>query len=470
MDLSADLSGPLTEGQLVQRNSLLQSRCKTSPERLLLLVITLVALAMSDSASAFQQPGSTLPPGFKPPLQIPRYFQIEDEKTTDAAFNDWNKKERTAYQAALTNRSLDAVIDGKTVKKRIEEGIWMRVARFSLKSQRSELRGRRRELSLQDIDLRAKVADVREFVLQQTVEQAKTLLTGNFHVRLHAVFLIGDLNLEPVKIGAGAKPAIAYSGGVPLLLSVLSETIDGKAVPQPEAIKIRAAHALRRILTKSNLPKQPNEKTRLAIARVLLAEVETDPDPAYEWVLIHALADVGVPMVSDGNGPGKPEIVTALARVMADPTRTLRNRCRAARLLGRTPIPGGVKLAPITWGIADLATQIGGQYATRIRPVHAIFYFQDLYYAYKAPPSDGKARAGLPLDDAYQVVKPVMAFFVKALMAAPIAPVSIPQAMLQQLVEVQKKKPADMSIWAGDPPIDQKKSKSSEERPVPPAG
>ncbi|MDA0590605.1 MAG: hypothetical protein O3C17_21625 [Planctomycetota bacterium] len=458
----------------MQRNRLLQSRCKTPPERLLLSVMALVVLAMSDSASAFQQQGSELPPDFKPPRQIPRYFQIEDEKTTDAAFDEWNKKERTAYHAALAGRSLDAEIDGKTVKKRIEDGVWMRVARFSLKSQRSELRDLRRELALQDVDLRAKVADVREFALQQIVKQATTLLTGNFHVRLHAVFLIGDLNLEPAKIGAGSKPAIAYSGGVPLLLSVLTETIDGKAVPQPEAIKVRAAHALWRILTESNLPKQPNEKTRLEIARVLLAEVEANPDPAYEWVLIHALADVGVPLVSAGAGPGKPEIVTALARVMTDPTRNLRNRCRAARLLGRTPIPGGVKLAPITWGIADLATQIGGQYATRIQPVHAIFYFQDLYYAYKAPPgestSDGKTRAGLPEDDAYVVVKSVMAFFVKALMAAPVVPAGIPQAMLQQLVEVQKKKPADMSIWAGDAPIDQKKSKSSEERPAPPAG
>lgn len=435
----------------------------------------LVALATSDSVLAFQQPGSALPPTFKPPRKIPKYFQIEDEKTTEDAFDEWNKKERTAYQAALANRSLDAVIDGKTVKKRIEEGIKMRVARFSLKSQRSELRDRRRELALQDIDLRAKNGDeVRAFALQQIVEQTKTLLTGNFHVRLHAVFLVGDLNLQPQVIGAGAKPAIAYSGGVTLLLEVLTETIDGKSVPQPEAIKIRAAHALKRILTASNLPKQPNEKTRIAIAKVLLAEVDDNPDPAYEWVLIHALADVGVPLISGEAGPGKPAIVSALARIMLDPTRSLRNRCRAARFLGRTPIPGGVKLAPITWGIAQLGHQVGTQYATRIRPIHAIFYFQDLFFAYSSPPgegtSDGKAKAGLPKDEAFDVIKPVMAFFVKALMAAPVAPASIPQAMLQQLDEVQKKKPADMSIWLGDPPIDQKKSKSSEERPAPPAG
>jgi hypothetical protein len=453
----------------VQRKSLLQSRCKMSSKGLLLLMIL---LATSASASAFQAPGA-LPPGFKPPRQIPKYFQVEDEKTDEEAFDKWNKEDRTDYQTALGSRSLDGDVNGKGVKKLIQDGIRMRLARFSLKSQRTELRDRRREL-LQEIDFRVKDSEVREFVLQQVVEQGKILLTGNFHVRLHAVFLVGDLNLQAAKIGAGAKPAIAYSGGASFLISVLTESVDGNAVPQPEAIKIRAAHGLRRVLTESNLPKQPNEKTRIAIAQVLLVEVKKNPDPAYEWVLIHALADVGIPLLSGGAGPGKPAIVSALARLVVDPTRTLRNRCRAARLLGRTPIPGGVKFAPITWGIADLANQIGSQYATRIRPLHAIFYFQDLFHAYKAPPgeatSDGKLRAGLPVDDAFQAIKQVMAFFVKSLMAAPVPPVSIPQAMLQQLSEVQKKKPADMSIWPGSPPIDQKKSNSSEERPAPPAG
>jgi len=434
-----------------------------------LLLLVVLILAMSGSAAAFQPPDSALPLGFKPPRQIPRYFQIEDEKTDLAAFNRWNKEERTDYQTALGARNMDAVVNGKMVKKLIQDGIQMRIARFSLKSQRTELRDRRREL-LQEIDFRSKTPVVREFVLQQVVEQAKTLLTGNFHVRLHAVFLVGDLSLQPVKIGVGAKPAIAFSGGVPVLLSVLTEVIDRNPVPQPEAIKIRAAHGLRRILTESNLPKQPNEKTRIAIALVLLGEVGKNTDPAYEWVLIHVLADVGVPLVSASAGPGKPEIVTALARIMVDPTRTFRNRCRAARLLGRTPIPGSVNLAPITWGIADLASQIGSQYAIRVRPIHAIFYFQDLFHAYKEVTSDGKQLARLPEDDAYQAIKQVMAFFVKALIAAPVPPANVPQAMLQQLDEVQKKKPTDMSIWTGDPPIDQKKSKSSEERPVPPAG
>jgi len=436
-------------------------------------VALLFVLAVPGSSSAFQT-GE-----FKPPRPIPKVFQIENETITDTEFDNWKRNELIKYQEALRARDLDASANGKPVRQRIVDGIRFRVARFTLKSQRHHLKKLRKEI-MQDLEFHAKVPEIRKFALDQVIEQARLLLSGNFHVRLHIVFLVGDLDLEPKKIGIGAKPAVAYTGGMPLLLAVLSETIDAKPVRQPEAIKMRAAHGLRRMLVEGTFPRQANEKNRLAISRMLLKELQDAPDDAYELVLMHALADAGIPQIADLQGTARPQIVTALARVMVDPTRSLRNRCRAARLLGVTPIPGGVQAAPIAWGIAQLASQIATQYGKRIRPAHAIFYFQDLYYAFVPPKgqftSDGKQRAGLLSTlkspqtlETYDAVRPVMAFFINNLKgAAPKPPAAIPESAIQKLGEI--KKPSSMSIQSGASPIDQKKGRSPEERPGAPAG
>lgn len=464
----------------MQRNSLLNSRCKLTSRGIPVCLAVLLILCGAASASAFQQPPNTLPPRFKPPRKTPEFYQIEDEKITQAEFDAW-KKRQLDYRSALGARTLDSMVNGEEAKARIVEGIRLRVLRFSLKTERSELKDRRREL-IQDIDFNAKKeGEVRDFALQQVLENAKPLLSNHFHVRLHVVFLLGQLDKIPEDISTTKKPAIPYDGSVPLLLSVLSETVDGKPVPQPEAVKIPAAHGLRRILNSGALPKQPNEKTRIAIARVLLAELDNKPAEAYELVLLHTLAEVAIPLISpvDG-GSARPEIVSALARVMVDPTKSLKNRCRAARLLGRTPMPGGVNADPITWGTIQLAQQVGSQYGKRVRNMHAIFYFQDLFLAYSpaqgASTSDGKLRAGLlstlkspQTTEAFGAIKPVMVYFLKALMAKPpAAPAAIPQPLLDSIGAIQK--PASMVIWNGDPPIDQKKSRSPEERPGTPAG
>lgn len=466
----------------MQRNSLLNSRCNLIRCGLFSCLAALVILFGSGSASAFQNapPPNTLPPDFEPPRKTPEFYQIEDEKITQAAFDKW-KQRQLDYRSALGARTLDSTVEDEPAKARIAEGIRLRVLRFSLKTERSQLKNRRREL-IQDIDFNAKKDDeVRQFALQQVLENAKPLLANHFHVRLHIVFLLGQLNKIPEDIGPSKKPAIPYAGSVPLLLSVLSETVDGKPVPQPEAVKIPAAHGLRRILNSGALPRQPNENTRIAIARVLLAELENKPAEAYELVLLHTLAEVAIPLISpEGGGPAKPEIVSALARVMVDPTKSLKNRCRAAKLLGRTPMPGGVNAAPITWGTIQLAQQVGSQYAVRIRKMKAVFYFQDLFLAYSPAQgestSDGKLRAGLlttlkspQTTEAFGVIKPVMVSFLQALMAKPPAlPDTFPQLLLKDIEAI--KKPASMVIWNGDPPIDQKKSRSPEERPGTPAG
>ena len=464
----------------MQRNSLLNSRCKLVSSGISLCLAVLLILSGAGSASAYQQPPNTLPPNFKPPRKTPEFYQIEDEKITQDEFDAW-KRRQLDYRSALGARTLDSTVNGQAAKGRIAEGMRLRVLRFSLKTERSQLKNRRREL-IQDIDFNArKDTEVRQFALQQVLEHAKPLLSNHFHVRLHIVFLLGQLDKISEDISTTKKPAIPYAGAVPLLLSVLSETVDGKPVPQPEAVKIPAAHGLRRILNSGALPKQPNEKTRIAIARVLLAELDNKPAEAYELVLLHTLAEVAIPLISpvDG-GSAKPEIVSALARVMVDPTKSLKNRCRAARLLGRTPMPGGGNAAPITWGTIQLAQQILSQYGKRVRKMHAIFYFQDLFLAYSpaqsASTSDGKLRAGLlstlkspQTTEAFAAIKPVMLHFLTALMAKPPdAPASIPQALLDKIAAIQK--PASMVIWNGDPPIDQKKSRSPEERPGTPAG
>jgi len=458
-----------------------QSHCRWLTGIRIACAALLFVLVAPGPSSAFQTGQSELEKNssFKPPRAIPKVFQIENETITDDQYNTWNKTERTKYQEALRALNLDSRIGNQTARQLIENGIRVRVARFSLKSQRNRLKKLRDEIK-NDLNFNARKAEIRVFALQQIVAQARLLLSGNFHVRLHAVFLVSDLNLEPQKIGPSEKEAVAYIGGAPVLLAVLSETIDGKPVEQPEPIKLRAAIGLRRMLVHGTFPRQANEKNRLAISQRLLKELSSSPGAPYEWHLLHALADAGISQVPDASGTPRPQIVTALARVIVDPARSLRNRCRAARLLGVTPIPGSVQAAPIAWGIAQLATQIATQYGKRIRPAHAIFCFQDLYYAFVPPPgrltSDGKQRAGLlstlkspQTTQSYDAIRPVMAFFLERLQGTnPVPPAAIPEAEIQQLGKI--KKPASMSIQPDAPPIDQKLNGSPEERSSDPAG
>ena len=95
----------------MQRNSLLNSRCKLISCGNSWCLAVLLILCGAETAPAYQQPPNTLPPSFKPPRKTPEFYQIEDPKITQEEFDAW-KKRQLDYRSALGARTLDSMVNG----------------------------------------------------------------------------------------------------------------------------------------------------------------------------------------------------------------------------------------------------------------------------------------------------------------------------------------------------------------------
>ncbi len=168
-------------------------------------------------------------------------------------------------------------------------------------------------------------------------------------------------------------------------------------------------------------------------------------------------------LVPDKTNAQKPEIVTALARIISDQKRPVRLRCKAARALGRTPVAGAVKGEPIAFVLIQLAREVAAGYGTKVTRVEAVFCLQDIYFAFNPPKgestSDGQRRAGLlstlsssnDVKKAYADIVPILQLLLKRVQQDGQPPNQIPPTQIQKLAGWQK--PASMSIWNNDPPI-----------------
>ncbi len=423
------------------------------------LVIAVTSLT-SMASSCFAQAGDAgLPKGFRPPPPIPKEFGIENPLITEDEVTAWKPK-RLDFQEALGKKLAG------DVPKTIDEGFRVNVHELSIVEKRDDLiKIREGIVRYIDNNVPDKNQDEKKFACKTVVKYATTLLDGNFHVRMQAVLLIGSLNTSPEVPGLRPKPADAYIDGLPTLLDVIHAPADG--IDQPEPVRILAAMAATRLLERGRHTLKVNSKIPVDCAKRILAELKGNGSDWYHQRLIEALAQTALSSVPNDQNQQEPLIVEALAKILANPRRSNQIRARAAYLLGRVPMPGGLQSAPIAYSIVKLTQKIATEVnQKRVPASDAIFRLNDIYLAFVPAfkgesTTDSRKGAGLqstlnqkPIADAYKDIKPLVQLIFRQFQAAGNKNIDVvfPAGMIAKLNAWLK--PADMALGPDRPPTD----------------
>jgi hypothetical protein len=186
----------------------------------------------------------------------------------------------------------------------------------------------------------------RLFMMQEIVKNCRELSDNQFHVRLNAAVLLGNLFIEEYNQTTKSDPEY-YTPAFDALMEVLNK--EG----QSDAVKIVAVNGLQNACLFGNPSLQPNEN--ITLATKLISELEKPgADEWYQERLCDALCTID--QAHDLNG--LPFIVHALSKVLFDTGRPLCVRAAAARALGRAQLDPSIDLSVIAFGIADLSRQI----------------------------------------------------------------------------------------------------------------
>ena len=414
-----------------------------------LAVLLAGASLLQPASSARAQDAGAIPAKRETPKEV----QIENELVTEGAVEDWRKTDRQTFGTDLFAGKLN-----NTTQPKIAEGIRILVHELSLKSRRDTLTDTRRKI-IREIDPNAKGQQMREFVMNEMIKRSVEMLDGNYHVRLHAVQLISELNIDPGQYPR--KPPIACIEGVAPLLDVIDPPQGG--IQQPDAVRILAASGIARLLKEGKQTLPPNQKLTPEVARRVLGQLAKRQHPWYTNRLMEALIETGLPTVAVGENPPRPLIVETLARHVTDVTQPYSVRTHAMYCLGRTPMPGGINSAPIAWAASQLAAQIATDINQgKVNGTRGFFLLQSIYYGYKPATqdeltTDGRGKAGLtntlpgqPIQTAYRDLLPLFNEIIKQL--AENSRVIAPPPAIQTLRQVQK--PQDMTLAPGGPAID----------------
>ena len=385
--------------------------------------------------------------------EAPKELQIEDELITEADATDWRKTERNNFNKALNDGKLN-----NTTQPKIADGIRIIVHELSLKSRRDTIKDVRKKI-VRDTDPVAKGQQMREFVMAEIVKRAAEMLDGNLHVRMQAILLISELNIDPGQYPR--KPPIAYAKGASVLIDVVDPPPGG--INQPQAVRVLAARGIARLLRDGRQALPPNQKLTADIAPRLLSQLNQKNNHYwYTNTLMDALIETGQTVVAVGDDSPRPLIVETLARLMADQQQVYEVRTHALYCLGRTPMSGGINAAPVGWAASQLAAQIATDINQgKVNGNRGFFLLQSIYFGFKPQnatemTTDGRSKAGLtnslagqPIQAAYRDFLVLFNGVIKqAGQGARI--IADPQA-IQTLRQAQK--PANMVVAAGGSPI-----------------
>ncbi|MBI1314164.1 hypothetical protein GC176_22955 [bacterium] len=384
--------------------------------------------------------------------ETPKEMRIEKELVTEKEVDDWRKKDRQQFSTDLFAGKLNS-----TTQPKIEKGVRILVHELSLKARRDTLTDTRKKI-LREIDPNAKGQQMREFVMSEIVKRAVELLDGNYLVRLHAVLLIGELNIDQGQYPR--KPPIAYVQGAATLMDVIDPPQGG--LVQPDAVRVLAARGIARLLREGRQTLPPNQKLTPDIARRVLDQLGRRNHEWYTSVLMDALIETALPTVVDAGNAPRPLIIEALARLMADVNQPYPVRTHAMYCLGRAPMPGGINAAPIAWAASQLAAQIATDINQgKVSGTRGFFLLQSIYFGYKpATPdeltTDGRGKAGLTnslpsqsVQNAYRDFLPLFNGVIKIVEQGGRV-IAAPQA-IQTLRQVQQ--PPDMTLSPNGPSI-----------------
>lgn len=418
-------------------------------------VVAALTLVTSSASLCFAQPVDTgLPKDFRPPPPTPKEFAIENPLITADDVSAWRPK-RLDFQDALGKK-----LAGNGPKI-IDEGFRIAVHELSIVEKRDELIDVRKAI-IRYIDnyVDDKNEETKKFACKTVVKHATALLDGNFHVRMQAVLLIGSLNISPELPGLRPKPAVAYIDGLPTLLDVILAPEGG--IDQPEPVRILAAMGASRLLKEGRHTLKVNSKIPVDCAKRMLAELKGNGTDWYHQRLIEALAETALSTVPNAQNQQEPVIVEALAKILANPRRSNQIRARAAKLLGRVPMPGGIQSAPIAYSIVKLTQKIATEVNQRRVPGgNAIFRLNDIYLAFKPESkgeatTDGRKGAGLlstlnqkSTQAAYKDILPIVQSIFRQFQSAGNRQIQVvlPVNAINKLNDWPK--PADMALAQG---------------------
>lgn len=340
------------------------------------MTITWFAISFAEPAVAQQgaaAPNSNaLPPGIQPGRVPLDEMNKENELITPEEFDKWKREKSGKYVEALKAKTIDA-----NVIKVLDEGARIRVGRLTLKSNRNNMKKVRAEVYGEIHTFAVAPSKAREPALKAVVREAKKTLDGNFQVRLHALWMLSELEQTPAVVGRA--PAVPFVETLPVFLEVIAD------VKQPEAVRITAAICAEKILKEGQLPTNAPAKDRTEAARGLIAALKNQlgTSGSYQKALLTALGQVGMATIADASGAQKPDVQLTLASVIEDAKRPTAARAKAVAVLGKYPLPAGgagLNIAAISKATQSLVLQIGTDInAKRINSNVGYFQIQDAY-------------------------------------------------------------------------------------------
>lgn len=371
-------------------------------------------------------PANIEPPRAVPPVMTFTKELISEDESTALSKELQRDKYKLLFSNAVFNNDSKPVI-AKWAKWRMHQ--------MTIKANRRRLHELRNEM-MQEISYAGRskgvqqkqMLEFRYFMCDELTKRAAELLKNNFHVRLNAAIILAQLNLteDDFKTPDIIEEQAYVKASLPLL-EVLNAPTGGGLDEQLEAVKVQAAIGLGRI----NLLGPPgdlnlniqNQNLRNLMAKTLIAQLQNPgAHPWYQKRLIDALASVD--MVNDVS-TGKPIIVQALGEILADRERDFCVRARAARGLGRCPLPPGLNIQKLVFQILLLENEMAQAYQRDPNAYHWLDCFQDLYFAFhpvsdiesqlygnKRLPGLNQKNLGTLVQEAYRQLLPIVSHVV----------------------------------------------------------
>ena len=392
-----------------------------------------------------EMPPAELPADFTPPRPIPEVMTLEKPLLSEAEDQAF-RQDLLKYQRALRA----GVVNGET-KKLIEAGAKWRVYRMSLPEHRRELHKLRDDIVLRDVQFASKLDGApqagRELLLEQVTKRASELLDGNFYVRLNAVLLLGQLDLQEEDTRRGVRQ-IAYTPAAEVLLPVLTDP------KQLTAIKIPTVKGLARIAEIG----QPSLDLRLRIAQSIVAELQLDNNELwYRERLVESLGSVGILV----DRTPRPFVIQTLASIVVDPKEHWLVRTAAAKAIGRLPLNASINLRLVGYSLVKLGHEMSDAYNKSPNEWYWNDCFFRLYLAFHhANKAEEDANLGLlrrtrnltgndTIQNAFNQVLPLIQHVVGSQARTPIAKQNV-DAVAQLLTD---NAPQDFKIAPTEDPI-----------------
>lgn len=313
----------------------------------------------------------TLPPDFEPPQPQSEVMQINRPLLTEEQLETLKKKYDSKFSSLLNRTTWTDAAS----KEAIRGGLQYRLAQFTILENRDKWLGFRSAL-MRDISKMGLLApnpqatiDARRFLLTEVVQECQKLLDNNFWARVHAVFILSELNLTEEDTKKNLKLE-AFLPAIEPLVKVLEDPA------QPEAVKILAVRGVVRLLSNSS----PPVKVKQAVAAALVAQLSNEKaHPWYQKRLAYAMSTVDIAV--DLNG--KPILVTTLQKVVADPKRDWITRAEACRSLGRVAYDPSVDTKGVLSTIASFAAEAATAAQAAARDPHWKAVFGRLYLTFR---------------------------------------------------------------------------------------